>query len=221
VKKRLISLFLIFIVHCFASKAQLLDSLKNALEKGRIGLDFKFGGSNAIISQRKAATVGVRAGISFGPKFSFGIGYMGNGKGFGSNPIDVSDRFNNAQYKYLMLEYFCMYTQYYFYKTRHWEFSILPQVGIGNTYYRINQLGINTQTPRTRVVLYEPMMTGEYKILRWLGVGADLGFRFAIKNRSIVKERFTAPMYSFHVDVYWSTLTRILFPEHPIVKKYF
>jgi hypothetical protein len=114
-----------------------------------------------------------------------------------------------------------MYTQYYFYKTRYWEFSILPQVGIGNTYYRINQLGVNTETPRTRVVLYEPMMTGEYKILKWLGVGADLGFRFALKNRSIVKERFTAPMYSFHVDIYWSTLTRILFPDHPIVKKYF
>lgn len=220
-KKRLLSLFLIFLFHSFSLKAQLLDSLKHALEKGGIGIDFKFGGSNAIISQRKAATIGIRGGVSFGPKFSFGIGYMGNGKGFGSNPIEVSDKFNSTLYKYLMLGYFCVYTEYYFYKTKYWEFSIIPQVGIGKTYYRLNQFGVNSETARTRVLLYEPMMTGEYKILKWLGVGADLGFRFALKNRGIVQERFTAPMYSFHVDIYWSTLTRILFPDHPIVKKYF
>ncbi len=201
-------------------KGQLVDSIRYAIKYGKPGFDFKFGGSNAIITDRKAPTLGIRSGVSLGNNFAFGIGYMYIPRSFSSTVIIKKATSNDILIKRLRLNYFCVYTQYFFYKTKRWDFSIIPQIGVGNTFYL---LSLNNSpeyaSAKTRIWLYEPMMTGAYRFLPWLGVGAELGFRFAFKNRHIVKEVLTTPLYSFHVDIYWTRLARKLFPNNVLVKR--
>lgn len=204
----------------FASSAQLIDSLRYAIKYGKPGFDFKFGGSNAIITDRKAPTLGIRSGVSLGNNFSFGIGYMYIPKGFSSVQLQNSVLPENIITRRLRLNYFCAYTQYFFYKTKRWDFSIIPQIGVGNTFYTISVNSAEEySSSKTRIWLYEPMMTGAYRFLPWLGVGAELGFRFALKDRAVVTEVLTSPLYSFHIDIYWTRLARKYFPNNILVKR--
>lgn len=229
-KKQIFVFFCILLSISITSKAQLVDSLSRSINQGKLGFDFKFGGGNAIINQSKASTFGVRIGASFGNSFSAGAGVMGFGL-FGLGQGFVIPNFKNTQENFvtvqrLQLTYFCMYSEYYFYRNKKWEFSIIPQIGYGTINYQYQVSEINgtspsvfSKSPKSAIWLYEPTMTGEYKIFKWFGIGADLGFRFAFKNKAVVKERLTSPIYSFHADIYWVSLAKHLFPKHHLIKK--
>jgi hypothetical protein len=78
------------------------------------------------------------------------------------------------------------------------------QIGFGRTFYKSIFPDLSERIVETHpIVVYEPCISGEYRLLPWFALGAEGGFRiFLVKNKA-VKERFTAPMYVFSASIKW------------------
>ena len=69
------------------------------------------------------------------------------------------------------------------------------------------------------VVIYEPGISVSYKIFKWLGAGADIGYRMMLRNNPAIPEKFNSPIYSFYGIIYWGELYKSIFPETKLAGK--
>jgi hypothetical protein len=195
------------------AQSHFMDTIKNALHK-KPSSDLRLDGRNSFLTGTKTPISGIKAGLDFNNQFAVGIGYQWMGgiqnKSFKSVVYLNSD----TAVKEIKLRYLSFYVQYVFYKTKHWKFAIMPQIGIGTTFYTYqykSKTYLDNESIHAPVFIYEPMLYGSYKFFKYLGVGADLGWRFTFKSNKVVSDFLTSPIYSFHIDIYWWTIYKDLF----------
>lgn len=212
----LLVLFLLELALPLRSKAQLYDSLKASLALKKT-IHFKFDSRNSFISSRQAQIWGVKLGADFGNKLRLGFGYNFLNSDFSTNSFSISPSGIDVVSRKLKIHYGCAYIEYVFYRQGHWEFSVPVQFSVGNIWYNY-QLN-STQNYRGSkhfLLLYEPTLSGQYKLFNWFGLGADLGFRYALIKSRAIDEKLTSPIYVFKVLIYWGELYKKAFPNHPI-----
>lgn len=212
VKFVFIFLFPIFCLQ-LNSSAQWSDTIQSILH-GKIYPTASFDSRNSFISNNRAHIWGVKIGVEFSGKLQGGIGYNRHDNNL-RKEIYFSDQAGNpdSSLAFLHLSYFSFYMRYVYYEKAHWKFSVMPyQLGFGNSEYRYSQNGLNKISGKRFVVIYEPGISVSYKIFNWLGVGADIGWRFMLRNNPNIPENFNSPIYSFYVNVYWGELYKKVFP---------
>jgi hypothetical protein len=205
--------------HVLYAQTQLTDSLRLCLLK-KPGPDFSLDSRDSFIANRSARTYGVRIGVDFGGSLKMGGGYYQLG-----SPIIRIEPFHNSSgntnvRSTIYLHYICYYIEYVFYNSRSWKFSALPQVGFGFTSKDFVYNDVVQRGKKKPAFMYEPCLSGEYKLTRWLGIGASAGFRLMLKDNKSVKENFNAPIYSFSVMIHWDKLYGYFFPNSAWMKKY-
>ena len=147
----------------FSSSAQpTIDTLKYCL-KQRPHLFAKLDTRNSFISNSRAKIFGIKAGLRYGKRLSFGIGYnqlYPPAKNFDTQ-VYYSDQYNLTQSvtANLKLFYFSAHMEYVFYQTKHWELSMPLQVGLGQTYYRYKLNGLNRKIEENINFIYEPSVS--------------------------------------------------------------
>lgn len=216
---RIFKLFLILVFSSvlFSSSAQpTIDTLKYCLKQPP-HLFAKLDTRNSFISNSRAKIFGVKAGVRYGKRLSFGIGYnqlYPPAKNF-DKLIYYSDQNNLNQIAVanLKLFYFSAHVEYVFYQTKHWELSMPLQVGLGKTYYRYKLNGQSIKMDENFNFIYEPSVSVEYKYLKWIGVGADIGFRFMITKDRKLNQNFNSPTYAFKLLIYYNEIFKSLFPK--------
>jgi hypothetical protein len=145
---------------------------------------------------------GVKAGIQFEQKLSFGIGYnrlwsdlkrevVRSGKVY-----EVSLAFYNIS----------PYVEYVFYQDQRWELSIPVQFGFGESYYKNRQDEGPSNFDRKFVSSYEPAITFQYRFLRYFGAGMGVGYRLMLVPNSKLEEQFTSPVYLFKFKIYFEDI---------------
>jgi hypothetical protein len=198
------------------SKAQLYDSLRTAL-KLKSSIHFKFDSRNSFISSRRAQIWGVKLGADFGKKLRLGFGYNFLNSTFFEVLNYPSPLENNVLGRQLKIRYGCAYIEYVFYRQNRWEFSVPVQFSVGSIWYDYSFNNIDGLRGRKRLlVLYEPTLSGQYKIVNWFGIGADLGFRYALVKSRTIDAKLSSPIYVFKALIYWGVLYKKVFPNHPI-----
>ena len=117
----------------------------------------------------------------------------------------------------LKFNYIAYFVEYVFYKRRRWEFSIPLQIGIGSSRYEYtDQNSSLIQLDRKTVVLYEPAITGHYKITKWFGVGMGAGFRIMLVNNKALDKKFNSPIYILKAKIFLGDIYRaIVLPRQP------
>lgn len=194
-------LFFIFGLFFLAGKAeaQLLDSLRYHLSHKPV-LDGNWETRNTFISTRRAQITGWKLGLDFNSKIRMGVGYNYMNTKF------YKSEFSGFQFKkeQLGMRYFCVYFEYLYYKQNRWTFSVPVQIGLGTTFTKSVFPVIQRERQNSHfIMVYEPCISGEYRLLPWFALGAEGGFRlFLVKSRT-VKERFTAPIYVFSASIKW------------------
>lgn len=217
------STFTFFSFFVFNSIAQpTLDTIRNCL-KQRPQLFAKLDGRNSFIENSRAKIFGIKAGVSYGKRLQFGIGY--------NQLYPPAENFDTKLYFYdnygrlypvtahLRMYYISAYAEYVFYETRHWELSMPLQFGIGKSYYKYILSGAKIKTDESFNFIYEPAIAIEYKFVKWIGVGADLGFRFMITSDKHLNKNFTSPTYAFKFLIYYSEIYKSLFPKSKWAEK--
>jgi hypothetical protein len=210
-------LIIIFFVFCYSLKAQpTLDTIKYSLKK-KPHVFAKLDNRNSFIDNNLVNIFGVKAGLSYNKKLGFGIGYYqlyNAPKNFDEQILYINS-LGKAYIitKGLEMYYFSANVEYSFYQTKHWELSMPLQIGIGKTFYRYTAESITYKTNENIDFIYEPTISVDYKIIKWVGVCADFGYRFMITQSTKLNKQFNSPVVALGVSVYYSEILKFLFPK--------
>lgn len=192
--------FFVSILFPAVCSAQFFDSIAVELTK-KPSLTFNFDTRNTFIGNRRAEIFGLKLGLRYGKKFKTGLGYnFLSSEQYGYFPT-YTDTGSSMLKTRLRIRYLSTYGEYLFHKSKRWEFTVGLQLGIGGTFYGPD---LNAKTySRRSIFVYEPTISAEYAIFKWLGFGGKYGYRVVFGN-----QEFTAPIYAFGFSIYWSTIYR-------------
>lgn len=202
-----------FLILFNSSKAQsTLDTIKDCLKQSP-QLFAKFDSHNSFISDSRAKILGIKLGLSFGKRLDFGIGY--NLLYPPEKKFNKEIYYSNSNNSYdsstaiLQLHYFSAHVEYVYYRNKQWQLSVPLQLGFGKTYYQYEFFGEKKEVESTPVFIYEPSVSVEYKFLKWIGVGADVGFRFMVTDYRRSYQKFNGPTYAFKLLIYYNEIYRM------------
>lgn len=211
------------------SKSQMIDSLRFFLHNN-YSIDARLSSKLSFIDNQLTKVSGLRLGMVFQRKLRVGAGvdwlktdFSRGFNMFGIDPVtrDFSNEENEFETKYYKLMYFCLYADFVFYKTKHWQLSVPIQIGTGASWFNQNKYyNFGDPEPKYFVFLYEPGITVQYKLTKWLGGGVDICYRFALQNIEKTNVRLNSPSYAFKFVFLLDQLYYDLFPNSEISQTY-
>jgi hypothetical protein len=107
---------------------------------------------------------------------------------------------------------------YTFYQTKHWELTMPLQIGVGDAYYQYQLNGVKTKTDENINFIYEPTISVNYKIIKWIGIEADLGYRFIVTQNKRLNQQLNAPIFALGISIYYSEIFKSVFPNSKLAK---
>ncbi len=170
-------------------------------------VDVKIDTRNSFIATRLARISGIKVGLDFGGKVRLGLGYNQLMSRIRDKRIVAENgRREEVNYRYRFW-YLSPYMEYTFLEKSPWEASILVLLGAGRSSFTYDDLnGLEVRTPGDFVFLYEPYMTGQYRVLKYLGLGAGVGYRLAYSKDRFSRNQLNSPIYVFKLKVYVAEL---------------
>jgi hypothetical protein len=199
-----------------------MDTIRQCL-KQKPHLFGKFDTRNSFIENSRAKIFGLKAGLNYGGRLHFGIGYnqLNPPSSDFDKEIYTVNSFGEIEKTTAMLRlfYFSLHAEYIFYQTRHWQLSMPLQLGFGQTYYKYNLLGKRIVIDKDYNFIYEPAISIEYKFVKWAGVGADIGYRFMLTDYERLNKKFTSPTYAFKFLIYYNEIVKSAFPKSKLAKR--
>lgn len=212
------------LITSFALKAQpTLDTIKWCFQQ-KPHLFAKLDTRNSFVENSRAKIFGIKTGLNFGKRLHVGVGY---------NQLYPPAKDFDRQYYFsstitsekdsvparLRMYYFSAHIEYIFYQTKHWELSIPLQIGLGKTYYIYTISNKKGRTQENLNFIYEPAVSVEYKFVKWLGVGADVGFRFMLTSDRKINQKFNSPTYAFKLLIYYNEIFKSIFPKSKLAQR--
>ncbi len=164
---------------------------------------------------------GVRLGLSFRRKLRVGIGYSWLATDVSDKKL-ITDAFGETRYadEYFKFSYFCYYADFVFHKTKRWQLSVPIQLGTG-MYWRQYNDGMQMVRSQKRLLLfYEPGITVQFKVFKWLGLGIDVCGRLALRNTNYVGEKLNSFVLAPKLLIWFDQIFYSVAPKSKITKKY-
>jgi len=154
----------------------------------------------AFISTNGVRVFGVKAGLQYAEKLTFGIGYNQLSSQY-VNYLSENGAEKRVELRYWYVSPFIEYT---FYRDKQWELMIPVQLGVGESYYEASESGDISNF--SWVVSYEPAIAFQYRFLDVFGAGFGVGYRLMLYPNRELEERFTSPVYMLKFKVYFDDL---------------
>lgn len=179
----------------FATKTTFINGFRSPIFTARAGMEW-------------SRTVRIGAGISW-------LKLSRYRAGIDNTPFYLDKQFSDLDgihtvHPALEFRYVNVFFEYVYFHSRKWQFSVVLQAGAGDSRYKYNYNGENfTESPHW-ILLYEPTISGQYKLLSWLGTGFDAGLRLMVVNNKKIGYRFNSPVYDIRIVIFWSELYRIV-----------
>ena len=203
-------------------KAQFLDSLNHTF-RSRASIDARFESRFSFFNNEVLTISGARLGVAYKRKLRIGGGISWASNNYSSEFYEhnhLKGR-NDTVLKYLRLGYLCYYIDFVFHRTKRWQLSVPIQAGGGFVWWQKETVyKWKPEDKKYFLLLYEPGITVQYKIFRWLGAGTDVGYRFVLKNNKKIGERLLSPTFSFKALFWPDQLFYQLWPENKISKRF-
>lgn len=201
-------LAVLFSLFVFFAQAQIVDSIKVSLKKRPIlrgGLYSRY----TFIDGFQKPILGLKMGLSYNNTIRFYIGgsflkypyYAELPVSSGGVTVKLPSE--------VKFWYAFEFTEFVFHKTKKWEFSIPLQVGVGAVNVSYFDAGVKYHQKPRIMLLYEPAISFHYKVFYWLGLGADVGYRFMwVNNRKDIGVKFNSPVYTFRMIIFWDQIIK-------------
>jgi hypothetical protein len=218
VKKFLLIFFFFGVTIC---SAQYMDTLHEVF-KNKSSIDARLESRYTFIDNQLANITGFRLGVAFQRKLRLGGGVSWLKSDFTRVFADDPSVLTSPTHlKYLKFGYLCFYADFVFYKTKRWQLSVPILGGLGLIWYQ-KKITYDLQSPGRKYFLglYEPGISVQFKVFRWLGAGSDIGYRFVAKDNKKISEQLYSPTYSFKILIWFDQLFFELFPKTKITEKY-
>ncbi|MFM7079211.1 MAG: hypothetical protein ACKOYC_05420 [Bacteroidota bacterium] len=174
----------------------------------------------SFVGGRAATTNEIKLGLDFKRKLRLGIG-------FGQLVSDIvveKDVMSDATGldttvpAKLYLSFLSVNSEYVFYESKRWQLSAPSAIGIGSSYFQFfnkdeQGLAFEDRTDEGTVLVVNAGGVATYRILRWFGLSAGLGYRYGVVNNDKVLESFNSPVYSFRVRIFFGEIYKMVFPR--------
>jgi hypothetical protein len=160
---------------------------------------------NAFVTGRPVRTYGVKGGLAFGRRISFGLGYhwLRHGDTYAYRLPGGMEELRE-----LRMAYVAAFMEYSFIARQRWEVTLPFVLGVGaSREFRADE-GPRQSFNRSAVVLYEPGIVAEYHFLRYFAAGAGVGVRLMLKGNQNIDQQFTAPLWELRFRVKLGTLLK-------------
>lgn len=203
----------------FNGSAQLLDSLQNHLThkpKFFIKLDSR----NSFVASRSARITGIKLGYDYNNSLRFGIGANWLNKAVIKPRLLTNG--NGELYTVraaLKIFYLSPFSEYVFFRNKRWEHTINLQLGFGKSWVNYKDYrGVKFTENQKFILLYEPSMITQYKVLPWLGIGCGVGYRLLLLNNKSSGANFNSPVYVLKSRLFFDELYHILLKKRQQVQ---
>ncbi len=202
-----------FVIFCLLSHAQLVDSISEAL-KHKPKLSFRFDNRYSFTATTPSKIIAFKIGAEFNDVFKIGGGYnilqskITKPFYIESNGVNI-DTVTST----LKMGYVSYYAEYVFFKNKRWEFSIPIQLGIGNTHFEYHYGDHKFKNNWSVIINYEASVNGQYKIFKWVGIGAGLGYQLMLKDNPHIDENFNTPIYVIKLKIFIGDIYKSIFPK--------
>jgi len=209
--KLVYGIFLLFAVH--RCPAQIFDTIRASFHSKPKFL-FQIDTYNSFVSKEPANTFGIRTGLEFNRRVRLSIGYYNLTSDIVKQKfisgVFANDTTLNAR---LDMNYFPVGFEYIFYNKDPWEISMPLSIGAGKSFfwYFLNSAGDKGRIDQKTVLLMTLAGGAQYKILKWFGIGAGLGFRIMLVDNSSINENFNSVIYSLNLRIFPDEIFRLLF----------
>jgi hypothetical protein len=179
---------------------------------------FALDGKKSFIATQRVNIFGVKVGFQYKNKFRAGLSLHGLSKPAPIKaPVNkgtVSEKIVDAS---LDFSYLSVVIEPIFLKTKKWELSAPMHLGSGTA--SLSYMDSSTAIPQEKLInekktnLLEVSFVAEYKLLRWLGFGAGIGYRQMLTPDDILRKNFNGPIYLFKVKIYFHEIYNMIFKE--------
>lgn len=200
-------------------RCQVFDSIQASLHKKPHPVA-GFATKSTFINGFRSPVFTARAGLDFDHRISFGLGVSwlklsGYDAGKGNTPFYLDKILPgppvDTVHPALQFRYINLFMEYVYYKKGRWQFSIPLQFGVGDSRYKFKVDGASVSESEHVIFLYEPAVSGQYKILKWFGAGLDVGYRIMIVSNKNIGSKFNSPVYDIKAIIFWGELYNIIF----------
>lgn len=185
-----------------SASAQLTDSIRASFQH-KPSPYFNYGSQYSFISNQFAGISYVKLGVDYGGITRFGVGYNWLNRKFPERVILHEGKPVEAN---LFVRYFSFFAEYTYFRTYRWEASIPAQIGLGVAGHAYSPNGHRQVLGSRFFVLYEPIMTIQYRFFRYFAAGGGVGYRIMLTNRSALDEKFTSPLLVLKTRFYFGDL---------------
>lgn len=211
-----------FLLYNIRSEAQpTLDTIRICLQHKPHPF-LKLDTRNSFIDNDLVNIFGIKGGLSYYKRLNFGLGYyqLYNPPGSLKEDVHYVSSLGNhyTVSKGLKMYYISANVEYSFYESKHWELTLPLQVGLGKTYYQYTAEGVKYRSNKNFNFIYEPTISVDYKIIRWVGLNAAFGYRFMLAQTHRLNKQFNSPIVAFGISIYYSEIFKALFPDSRLTK---
>ncbi len=202
-----------------SAKAQVLDSIQASL-KHKPRLVGGFATKNTFINGFRSPVFTARAGVDYNNHIRMGLGIswlkLGDyDPGADNTPFYLDKTVIDPSGVYtlhpaLQFRYINVFLDYVYFKSGKWQFSIPIQFGVGDSRYKYSFKGENVIESRHLIVIYDPAVSGQYKIVKWFGLGLDVGYRIMLMSNKHIGSKFNSPVYDIKALIFWGELYNLV-----------
>ncbi|MFI5218040.1 MAG: hypothetical protein ACHQNT_01040 [Bacteroidia bacterium] len=199
----------------FSAKAQFGDTIIASFHT-KPKIFFQIAAYNSFVSNEPANTFGYRGGLEFNRRIRIGVGYYTLISDI-VKPKTISGVFENdttlnAQ---LDMNFIPLSLEYIFYNKDPWQISIPLYIGAGKSYfwYYLNSEGDRGKVDEKTVALMTMSAEAQYKIIKWVGVGAGLGYRLMLKDNNNINENFNSVIYNIGLRIFVDEIFKSIFKK--------
>lgn len=197
-----------------------MDTFKVFL-KSKPSIDARLESRYSFINNTATKVTGVRLGLSFRRKLRVGIGYSWLAADVFEKKL-ITDGYGNLRIvnDYFKFRYVCFYADFVFHKTKRWQLSTPIQVGTGMYWTQYYDGKKNIQSQKHFLLFYEPGVTIQFKLTKWLGLGLDVCGRLALRNTNYVGNKLNSFVLAPKLLIWFDQIFYTAAPKSKLAKKH-
>ncbi len=169
----------------------MFDSIRVSLtHKPKFYADFNT--RNSFIANSRAQVRGILGGVTFNNNFTLALSYNWLITEFNT----ISPENDTSALK---MRYVAPFVSYSFLEKKNLQLSVPVYFGFGQTLYE------NTKKEKTNahfIFTYEPSMKATYRVFKYVGISAGIGYRVLLIGNRFIDENFNSPTYTVGVKLF-------------------
>ena len=165
----------------------------------------------SIINHHFTTINGIKAGVEFRNRFRTGGAIYFLSSGIPSRQPPPNNASDDVPAE-LRFRYLAGYAEYVLLETKRWELSGNLQLGLGSARLRYldDSTGQFANTNPKFMGVMEPTIAGHYRIFRWGGIGAGVGWRQPIFVPGKIQRELNGPVFYARGKLFLSDLIKVV-----------